>query len=165
MMTTPGKSLAGDDSKAPGKPCRGQSLGRSQTRGRQGSATSPPHQRGNKHAATGMSPESLPFGGSGLKGDLLRRRGTSRRGKGPAGAARTVSRQGSCRGSPLRPLCSLWSWSWRRSASPELRPYLGSPPLPCLVWWCPWLRLPVHSYRGTKSVPLFLYTDATRRFY
>ena len=32
------------------------------------------------HATTGMSPESLPFGGSGLKGDLLRRRGTSRRG-------------------------------------------------------------------------------------
>ena len=53
-----------------------------------------------------MSPESLPFGGSGLKGDLLRRRGMSRRGKGLAGAARTVSRQGSCRGSPLRPLCS-----------------------------------------------------------
>ena len=66
-------------------------------------------------------------------------------------------------GSPLRPLCSLWSWSWRRSASPELRPYLGSPPLPCSVWWCPWLRLPVHSYRGTKSVPLFLYTDRSPR--
>ena len=66
-------------------------------------------------------------------------------------------------GGPLRPLCSLWSWSWRRSASPELRPYLGSPPLPCSVWWCPWLRLPVHSYRGTKSVPLFLYTDRSPR--
>ena len=52
-----------------------------------------------------MSPESLPFGGSGLKGDLLHRRGTSRRGKGLAGAARTVSRQGSCRGSSLRPFC------------------------------------------------------------
>ena len=110
-----------------------------------------------------MSPESLPFGGSGLKGDLLRRRGTSRRGKGLAGAARTVSRQGSCRGSPLRPLCSSWSWPWRRSSSLELRSYPGSPPLPCLVWWCPWLRLPVHSYRGTKSVPLFLYTDRSPR--
>ena len=32
-----------------------------------------------------MSPESLPFGGSGLKGDLLRRRGTSCHGKGLAG--------------------------------------------------------------------------------
>ena len=106
-----------------------------------------------------MSPESLPFGGSGLKGDLLRRRGTSRRGKGLAGAARTISRQGSFRGSPLRPLCSSWSWPWRRSSSLELRSYPGSPPLPCLVWWCPRLRLPVHSYRGTKSVPLFLYTD------
>ena len=50
------------------------------------------------HAATGMSPESLPFGGSGLKGDLLPRRGMGRRGKGLAGAARTVSRQGSCWG-------------------------------------------------------------------
>ena len=110
-----------------------------------------------------MSPESLPFGGSGLKGDLLRRRGTSRRGKRLAGAARTVSRQGSCRGSPLRPLCSSWSWPWRRSSSLELRSYPGSPPLPCLVWWCPWLRLPVHSYRGTKSVPLFLYTDRSPR--
>ena len=39
----------------------------------------------------GMSPESLPFWGSGLKGDFLHRRGTSRRGKGLAGAARTVS--------------------------------------------------------------------------
>ena len=45
-----------------------------------------------------MSSESLPFGGSGLKGGLLRRRGTCFRGKGLAGAARTVSRQGSCRG-------------------------------------------------------------------
>ena len=117
----------------------------------------------NPHATTGMSPESLPHGGSGLKGDLLRRRGTSRCGKGLAGAARTVSRQGSCRGSPLRPLCSSWSWPWRRSSSLELRSYPGSPPLPCLVWWCPWLRLPVHSYRGTKSVPLFLYTDRSPR--
>ena len=110
-----------------------------------------------------MSPESLPFGGSGLKGDLLRRRGTSRRGKGLAGAARTVSRQGSCRGSPLRPLCSSWSWPWRRSSSLELWSYPGSPPLPCLVWWYPRLRLPVHSYRGTKRVPLFLYTDRSPR--
>ena len=31
-----------------------------------------------------MSPESLPLGGSGLKGNLLRRRGASRRGKGLA---------------------------------------------------------------------------------
>ena len=45
----------------------------------------------------------------------------------------------------------------------ELRSYPGSPPLPCLVWWCPWLRLPVHSYRGTKSVPFFLYTDRSPR--
>ena len=86
---------------------------------------------------------------------MLRRRGTSRRGKGLAGAARTVSRQGSCRGSPLRPLCSSWSWPWRCSSSLELRSYPDSPPLPCLVWWYPRLRLPVHSYRGTKSVPLF----------
>ena len=57
-------------------------------------------------------------------------------------------------------LCSLWSCSWRCSSSIELRSYVGSPPLPCLVWWCPWLRLPVHSHRGTKSVPLFLYTDS-----
>ena len=27
----------------------------------------------------------------------------------------------------------------------------------------PWLRLPVHSHRGTKSVPLFLYTDRIPR--
>ena len=33
-------------------------------------------------------------------------------GKGLVGAARTFSRQGSCRGSPLRPLCSSWSWPW-----------------------------------------------------
>ena len=72
----------------------------------------------------GCLPNPCPFGGSGLKGDLLRRRGTSRRGKGLAGAARTVSRQGSCRGSPLRPLCSSWSWRWRRS-SLELRSYPG----------------------------------------
>lgn len=107
-----------------------------------------------------MSPESLPFGGSGLKGDLLRRHGTSCRGKGLAWATRTVSRQGSCRGSPLRPLCSSWSWPWRSSSSLELRSYPGSPPLLCLVWLCPWLRLPVHSYRDTKSIPLFLYTDS-----
>ena len=106
-----------------------------------------------------MYPESLPFGGSGLKGDFLRRRGMSCRDKGLAGAARTVSRQGSCWGSSLRPLCSSWSWPWHCSSSLELRSYSGSPPLPCLVWWCPWLRLSVHSYRGTKSVPLFLYTD------
>ena len=116
------------------------------------------------HATTGMSPESLPHGGSGVKGDSLRRCGASCHGKGLAGFAKTISRQGPYRGrGPLRPLCSLWSWSWRRSASPELRPYLGSPPLPCPVWWCPWLRLPVHSYRGTKSVPLILYTDRSPR--
>ena len=89
------------------------------------------------HATMGMSPESLPHGGSGLKGDLLHRRGASRRGKGLAGVAKAVSRQGSCRGSPLRPLCSSWSWPWHRSSSLELRSYPGSPPLPCLVWWCP----------------------------
>ena len=103
------------------------------------------------HATTGMCPESLPRGGSGLKGDSLRRCGASCHGKGLAGD--DSRRHG-------KTLCSLWSWSCRRSASPELRPYLGSPPLPCLVWWCPWLRLSVHSYRGTKSVPLFLYTDS-----
>ena len=53
-----------------------------------------------------MSPESLPLGGSGLKGNLLRRRGASRRGKGLAGVAKAVSRQGFCRGSPLHPFCS-----------------------------------------------------------
>ena len=80
------------------------------------------------HATTGMSPESLPHGGSGLKGDLLCRRGASYRGKGLAGVAKTVSRQGSCRGSPLHSLCSSWSWPWRRSSSLELRSYPGSPP-------------------------------------
>ena len=115
------------------------------------------------HATTGMSPKSLPLGGSGLKGNLLRRRGASRRGKGLAGVAKAVSRQGSCRGSPLRPFFSSWSWTWRHPSSLELRSYPGSPPLPCLVWWCPWLRLPMHSYRGTKSVPLFLYTDRSPR--
>src|SRR4051812_17504097 len=29
------------------------------------------------------------------------------------------------------------------------------PPLPGSVRRLPWLRLPVHSHRGTKSVPLF----------
>src|SRR4051812_39345852 len=111
------------------------------------------------HATTGMSPESLPHGGSGLKGDSPRRCGASCHGKGLAGFAKTASREGSCRGSPLRTLCSLWSWSWRPSASLELRPYLGSPPSPCSAWRCPWLRLPVHNYSGTKSVPSFLYTD------
>src|SRR3954469_2389228 len=33
------------------------------------------------------------------------------------------------------------------------------PPLPGSVRRRPWLRLPVHTHRGTKSVPLFLYTD------
>ena len=65
------------------------------------------------HATTEMSPESLPHGGSGLKGDSLRRCGASCHGKGLAGFAKTASRQGSCRGSPLRPLCSSWSRSWR----------------------------------------------------
>ena len=50
------------------------------------------------HATTGMSPESLPHGGSGLKGDSLRRCGASCHGKGLAGFAKTASRQGSCRG-------------------------------------------------------------------
>src|SRR3954465_1191378 len=36
------------------------------------------------------------------------------------------------------------------------------PPLPGLVRRRQWLRLPVHSHRGTKSVPLFLYTDRGR---
>ena len=87
------------------------------------------------HATTGMSPESLPHGGSGLKGDSLRRCGASCHGKGLAGFAKTASRQGSCQGGPLRPLCSLWSWSWRCSAPSELRPYhwLTSLPLPGVV--------------------------------
>ena len=50
------------------------------------------------HATTGMSPESLPHGGSGLKGDSLRRCGASCHGKGLAGFAKTASRQGSCQG-------------------------------------------------------------------
>ena len=43
------------------------------------------------HATTGMSPESLPHGGSGLKGDSLRRCGASCHGKGLAGFAKTAS--------------------------------------------------------------------------
>ena len=50
------------------------------------------------HATTGMSPESLPHGGSGLKGDLLHRCGASCHGKGLAVFAKTASRQGSCQG-------------------------------------------------------------------
>ena len=50
------------------------------------------------HATTGMSPESLPHGGSGLKGDSLCGRGASCHGKGLAGFAKTASQQGSCRG-------------------------------------------------------------------
>ena len=50
------------------------------------------------HATTGMSPESLPHGGSGLKGDSLRRCGVSFHGKGLVGFAKTASRQGSCWG-------------------------------------------------------------------
>ena len=50
------------------------------------------------HATTGMFPESLPHGGSGLKGDSLRTRGASYHGKGFAGFAKTASRQGSCTG-------------------------------------------------------------------
>ena len=45
------------------------------------------------HATTGMSPESLPHGGSGLKGDSLHRCGASCHGKGLAGFAKTASRQ------------------------------------------------------------------------
>ena len=61
------------------------------------------------HATTGMSPESLPHGGSGLKGDSLRRCGSSCHGKGLAGFAKTASRQGSCRGVRFVPfaLCGL----------------------------------------------------------
>ena len=61
------------------------------------------------HATTGMSPESLPHGGSGLKGDSLRRCGASCHGKGLAGFAKTASRQGSCRGVRFVPfaLCGL----------------------------------------------------------
>ena len=56
------------------------------------------------HATTGMSPESLPHGGSGLKGDSLRRCWASRHDKGLAGFAKTASRQGSCRGVHFVPL-------------------------------------------------------------
>ena len=61
------------------------------------------------YATTGMSPESLPHGGSGLKGDSLRRRGASCHNKGLAGFAKTASRQGSCRGVRFVPfaLCGL----------------------------------------------------------
>ena len=73
------------------------------------------------HATTGMSPESLPYGGSGLKGDPLRRHGANCLGKGLAGAAKaspgkdlagtakTGSRQGPCRRKLLRPFapCGL----------------------------------------------------------
>ena len=79
-----------------------------------------------------MSSESLPFGGSGLKGDSLCRRGTSRRGKGLAGVAKAVSRQGSCRGSPLRPFCSSWSWPWHCSVLLSFGLTLAH--LPCLAW-------------------------------
>ena len=60
-------------------------------------------------ATTGMSPESLPHGGSGLKGDSLRRCGASCHGKGLAGFAKTAPQQGSCRGVRFVPfaLCGL----------------------------------------------------------
>src|SRR4051812_48137071 len=56
------------------------------------------------HTTTGMPPESLPHGGSGLKGDPLRRCGASCPGKGLARLAKTASRQGSCRGGASSPL-------------------------------------------------------------
>ena len=61
------------------------------------------------HATTGMPPESLPHGGSGLKGDSLHRCGASCHGKGLAGFAKTAPRQGSCRGVRFVPfaLCGL----------------------------------------------------------
>ena len=60
-------------------------------------------------------------------------------------------------------LCSLWSCSWRRSSlhRASVLPRLAS--LAMLGVVAPWLRLPVHSHRGTKSVPLFLYTDRSPR--
>src|SRR4051812_47025872 len=106
----------------------------------------------------GCLPNPCPMGAVDSRVTSLRRCGASCHSKGLAGLVEATSRQGSCRGGLLCPLCSLWSW--RRSASLQLRPYLGLPPLSCLVWRRSWLRLPVHSYRGTKSVPPFLYTDS-----
>ena len=61
------------------------------------------------HATTGMSPESLPHGGSALKGDSLRRCGASCHGKDLAGLTKAAPRQGSCRGVCFVPpaLCGL----------------------------------------------------------
>ena len=56
--------------------------------------------------------------------------------------------------------CSSWSCSWCRSSlhQASVLPRLAS--LALLGGMAPWLRLPVHSHRGTKSAPLFLYTDS-----
>src|SRR3954470_175757 len=76
----------------------------------------------------GCLPNPCPIGVVDSRVTSLRRCGASCHGKDLAGLARVVPRQGPCRGGLLCPLCSLWSW--RRSAPLQLRPYLGSPPLP-----------------------------------
>src|SRR4051812_40563312 len=115
------------------------------------------------HTTTGMPPESLPHGGSGLKGDPLRRRGASFPGKGLAGLAKTTSRQGSCQGgapasSPLLFVVLASSCSSLTLASP--RSYL-----PCRAWCsgargsdCPCTVIVVQNV-----YPPFLYTDRSPR--
>ena len=95
----------------------------------------------------GMSPESLPLGASGLKGNLLRRRGASHRGKGLAGGVRFVpfALRGLGLGVVLVPLSFGLTLAH----------------LPCLAW-CGGARgsdCPCTVIGVQKSVPLFLYTD------
>src|SRR3954468_11241075 len=111
------------------------------------------------HTTTGMPPESLPHGGSGLKGDPLRRCGASCHGKGLAGFAKTASRQGSCRGAASSPLLFVVL---------VLASFCSS-----LASALPWFYLPCRARRGgargsdcpctvigvQKVYPLFLYTD------
>ena len=110
-------------------------------------------------ATTGMSPESLPHGGSGLKGDSLRRCGASRHGNGLAGFAKTAPGKDLAGGVRFVPfaLCGLGLGVVLLLSSFGLT--LAH--LPCLAQ-CGGVRgsdCPCTVIRGTKSVPLFLYTN------
>ena len=106
-------------------------------------------------ATTGMSPNPCPMGA--VDSRVIRSIGVGRAATARVllGLLKPPPSKDLAGGSPLRLLCSLWSWPWRHSASPELRPYLGSPPLPCSVWWCPWLRLPCTVIGVQKVYPSF----------